>query len=124
MAKRTSFFTTVASLTARPNAEGTPAAQTALEVLSPRGEVAPPPTMGIRPRVTDLAGKKIALCDNGKAGVKNFLDAIEGLFRKNYPTATILRMGKPEAGRIIYDATDWYPQVARQADAFIFATGD
>ncbi len=80
--------------------------------------------MGIRPRLPDLAGKKIALCDNGKAGARNFLDAIEELLKQKYPTATVLRLVKPQAARIIYDAKDWYPEVAHQSDAFIFATGD
>jgi hypothetical protein len=98
--------------------------QVALEVMNPRGEIPPPPSMGIRQRLNDLPGKKIALLDNGKAGAGFFLDALEALFKKQHPTTTILRLVKPEAGRIIYDAKDWYPEVARQADAFIFATGD
>jgi len=48
-----------------------------LEVLNPRGEIPPPPTMGIRPRVADLREKTIGLCDNGKFGADNLLDAIE-----------------------------------------------
>jgi len=79
---------------------------------------------GITPRVTDLAGKKIGLLDNNKQGSSNFLDAIQELLERECPSATILRMKKPHAGRIIYDAPEWYEKVAQEVDAFIYATGD
>jgi hypothetical protein len=104
------------------SAEAT-AAQVTLEVLNPRGEIPPPPTMGIRPRMTDLAGKKIGLCDNGKFGASNFLDAIETMLKQKHPAATILRLPKPAAQTITL-TKDWYPEVAAQVDAFVFATGD
>ena len=94
-----------------------------LEVLNPRGEIPPPPTMGIRPRVADLSEKTIGLCDNGKFGANNFLDAIEARLREKYPNATYLRLPKPAAQTITLTA-DWYPEVAAKVDAFIFATGD
>ena len=103
---------------------GVAAAEVTLTVLNPRGEISPPPILGIRPRVPELVGKKIALCENGKAGAANFLDAVEELLKQKFPTATIVRLPKPQGDRVIYDAKDWYPEVARQADTFIFATGD
>ena len=102
---------------------GADSAAVAFEVLNPRGEIPPPPTVGIRPRVADLAGKKIGLCDNGKFGANNFLDGVENLLRQKYPNATVLRLPKP-AAKTITLTKDWYPEVAAQIDAFIFATGD
>ena len=52
-------------------------AQVTLEVLNPRGEIEPPKTLGISPRVSDLAGKKIGIYDNGKEGFTAFLDVTE-----------------------------------------------
>jgi hypothetical protein len=98
-------------------------AQVTLEVLNPRGEIPPPPTLGIRPRLTNLAGKKIGLCDNGKFGASSFLDAIETMLKQKYPAATILRLPKPAAQTITL-TKGWYPEVAAQVDGFIFATGD
>jgi hypothetical protein len=53
--------------------ETTAPATTTLEVLNPRGEVDPPKTLGISPRVATLAGKRIGLYDNGKDGFTDFL---------------------------------------------------
>jgi len=103
---------------------GPVAAQVTLEVLSPRGELPPEPKgVGLSPRIMDLAGKKIALVDNLKAGAELFLTKIEEQLRQKYPTATILRFKKP-AGTTITKVPDLYPEVARQCDAFILATGD
>ena len=104
-------------------AAATQGAAITLEVLNPRGEVPPPPTVGIQPRVKELAGKKIGLCDNGKFGARNLLDAIEAQLRQQYPTAEILRLPKPAAQTITL-TPDWYPEVAAQVDTFILATGD
>ena len=99
-------------------------AQVTLEVLNPRGEVPPPQLSGIRPRLPDLEGKKIALCENGKLGANVFFDAVEELLKEKYPTITILRMPKPQGSRFAFDAKDWYTEVARQSDAFLFGMGD
>ncbi len=98
--------------------------QVTLEVLNPRGEVPPPPVMGIQPRFTDLAGKKIALCENGKLGADVFFDAVEELLKQRYPTITVLRMPKPQGSRFAFDAKEWYLEVAQKSDAFIFGMGD
>ena len=94
-----------------------------LEVLNPRGEIPPPPTVGIQPRVAELAGKKIGLCDNGKFGAHHLLDNLETMLRQSYPAAIILRLPKPAAQTITL-TEGWYPEVAAQVDTFVFATGD
>jgi hypothetical protein len=93
-----------------------------LEVMNPRGEIPTLPVTGIMPRINELAGKKIALVDNGKAGADYFLDAIEETLKKQVPTATIVRFKKPR-GTII-GTPELYPKVAQACDAFIYATGD
>jgi hypothetical protein len=100
------------------------AAQVTLDVLNPRGEVPPPPVMGIRPRLNDLSGKKIALCENGKMGANVFFDAVEQLLKQKYPTITVLRMPKPQGSRFAFDAKEWYVEVASKADGFLFGMGD
>jgi hypothetical protein len=95
-----------------------------LEVLNPRGEIPPPPVMGIQPRLNDLAGKRIALCENGKMGADLFFDAVEELLQQRYPTATILRTPKPQGSRFAFVAEEWYEELSRKSDAFIFGMGD
>ena len=103
---------------------GPAGAQVTIEVLSPRGIVPPPPVHGLRSRLPDLSGKKIALCENGKLGATVFFDGLEEALKQKFPTITILRMPKPQGSRFAFDATEWYPEVARQSDAFIFGMGD
>ncbi len=62
-----------------------------LEVLNPMGVIEPPPTLGISPRVADLAGKKIALMHNNKPGASNLLNALQKVLSQRYPTATFIR---------------------------------
>ena len=102
---------------------GTAAAQVTLEVMNPRGEIPPPPTRGINPRVSNLAGKKIVLVDNGKFGASNFLDVIAQMLKEKYPTVTIVMYPKP-AAQTITDMPKWYPTVAQQGDLYIFGVGD
>jgi hypothetical protein len=75
-----------------------------LEVLNPRGEITPPAVTGIRPRIASLAGKKIALIDNTKAGARNFLNALQDLLEQRYPAAAFTAPPKPE-GRILQDTS-------------------
>jgi hypothetical protein len=100
------------------------AAQVTLEVLNPRGEIPPPRVNGIRPRLNDLAGKKIALLENGKMGANIFFDGVEEALKQKYPNTTVLRMPKPQGSRFAFVATEWYREVAGKADAFIFGMGD
>ncbi len=102
---------------------GTASAQVTLEVMNPRGEIPPPPTIGINPRVPALAGKKIVLVDNGKFGADNFLGVIAQILKQKYPSATIVMYPKPSA-QTITDMPKWYPTVKQQGDLFIFGVGD
>ena len=98
-------------------------AQVTLEVMNPRGEIPPPPTMGISARVSNLDGKKIVLIDNGKYGASNFLDVLADMLKQKYPTATIVMYPKP-AAQTITDLPKWYPTVKQQGDLFVFGVGD
>lgn len=95
------------------------AASVTLEVLNPRGEIAPPPTLTPTPRVGDLAGKKIGIYWNGKSGGNNFWDVAEELLKEKFPTATIFRykgpfdLGEKLAGTL-----------AKEVDIFIYGVGD
>ncbi len=102
---------------------GTAAAQVTLEVMNPRGEIPPPKTLGISPRIGTLDGKKIVLVDNGKYGASNFLDALADKIKAKYPTATVVMYPKP-AAQTITDLPKWYPTVKQQGDMFIFGVGD
>jgi hypothetical protein len=104
-------------------AAGVASAQVTIEVMNPRGEIPPPPTMGIHAGMANLAGKKIVLVDNGKFGANNFLDVLAEMLKEKYPTATIVMYPKP-AAQTITDMPKWYPTVAQQGDLFIFGVGD
>jgi hypothetical protein len=98
-------------------------AGTHLEVLNPRGEIPPPATHGINPRVPSFDGKKIVLVDNGKFGANNFLDALADMLREKYPKATVVMYPKPTA-QTITNVPKWYPTVKQQGDLFVFGVGD
>lgn len=94
-----------------------------LTVLNPRGEIAPPKTLGISPRLDDLNGKTIALMNSSKRGVEYLHDAFEALLKERYPDIKVLRTTKP-GGSLITSTDEWYKEVAAQSDAFIYAIGD
>ena len=96
---------------------------TQLEVMNPRGEIPPPATLGINPRVSALDGKKIVLVDNGKFGASNFLDVVADMLKEKYPKATVVMYPKP-AAQTITDLPKWYPTVKQQGDLFVFGVGD
>jgi hypothetical protein len=95
----------------------------ALEVLNPMGVIDPPATLGISPRVTDLAGKKIALMHNNKPGASNLLDALQELLSKKYPTASFARGYQTEPVQPPKDP-DMYKKAAGECASFVFAMGD
>jgi hypothetical protein len=103
-------------------------AEVTLEVLNPLGEISPPPTLGISPRLTDLNGKTVALMDNWKTGGVYLQDRFEELLKQRFPNVRVLRTTKPQGreggGRLIYSAEGWYPEVAKSADAFIYTIAD
>ncbi len=66
-----------------------------IEVLDPRGRLVSPEVAGLsNPRINDLNGKKIALMAD-KPDAILFFNSMEKLFKKAYPTATILRFPSP-----------------------------
>ena len=114
-----SMVTTEKTATVRETAKTMAPATTMLEVLNPRGEVDPPKTLGISPRVTTLAGKRIGLYDNGKEGFAAFLDVIEKLLKEKYPTATIVRFNGA------FDCGDALAaKIARSVDTVLYGSGD
>jgi predicted GTPase len=94
-----------------------------LEVMNPRGEIAPPPTVAISSRAASLDGRKIVLIDNGKFGANNFLDVLAEMLKEKYPKATVVMYPKP-AAQTISKLPKWYPTVKQQGDLFVFGVGD
>ena len=97
--------------------------QIELEVMNPRGEIPPPPTLGINQRASSVDGKKIVLIDNGKFGANNFLDALADVLKEKYPKTTVVMYPKPPA-QTITNVPNWYPTVKQQGDLFVFGVGD
>jgi len=93
-----------------------------LRLLDPQGKIEPPPIFAPATRVMDLAGKKIALIHNMKAGANTFLDAVEELLKSKYPTATFLRQFTTTIN--LAKEPEFYDEVAKACDAFIFGSGD
>ena len=94
-------------------------AQVTLEVLSPRAEIPPPPSIfRLSPRLTDLGGKKIGLIVNNKPGAELFMDKIEVLLKQKVPTATIVRL------RMMKVSAAQAKDLASKIDTFIHSTGD
>ena len=100
-------------------------AQVTVEVLNPRGELPPQQTtLSPSPRVADLAGKKIALVANYKAGAELFLTKIEELLKAKFPTATILRFKMQSTQGDKKSMESIYTEIAKQCDVFVHSTGD
>jgi hypothetical protein len=93
-----------------------------LELLNPMGVIEPPQTLGLTPRISDLAGKKIALLHNNKPGVTNLYAALEEQLKQKYPGITISRENKP--GSITQPREEEFQKIAKECDAFIYAIGD
>jgi hypothetical protein len=96
--------------------------EVSLEVLNPMGVIEPPQTLGLAPRISDLAGKKVAMLHNGKPGVKNLYDVLEELLKQKYLGITLLRRYQP--GSLAQEREAEFQKVARECDAFIYAIGD
>ena len=90
-----------------------------LQVLNPRGEIELPPVSAPSVRIADLAGKRIGLYWNEKAGGNHFWNGIEQLLKEKLPDTNILRyqgafdLGDTLAGKI-----------AKETDAFLYGVGD
>ena len=117
MKKRTNWWVVGVCLAVSLCWIGPVMADVTLEVLNPRGELPPLQTKGLSPRVPDLAGKRIALIANYKAGAELFLTKIEELLKQKFPTATILRFKIDKGFKNFAD-------IAKQYDAFVHSTGD
>ena len=98
-------------------------ADVTLEVLNPRGEIPAKSALAPSPRVSDLAGKKIGLVANYKAGAELFITKIEELLKQKYPTATILRF-KMQSTQDKSAAEKVASEVATKCDTFVHSTGD
>jgi hypothetical protein len=90
-----------------------------LTVMNPRGAVAPPPKVAAASRPGDLAGKRIGLYWNGKAGADKFLDVVEAFLKERLPASTVLRFEGP------LDVGDsGAAALAEEADTFVYGIGD
>ena len=114
-----SIIAAVCLATGFPAAASPKAPAVTFTVLNPRGEIAPPPVFAPRPRIADLAGKKIGLYWNGKAGGNYFWNLIEQRLKEKLPGTTVIRyngaydIGDPLAGKL-----------AGEVDAFFYGVGD
>jgi len=97
--------------------------QTTLEVLNPMGVIEPPATLGLSPRVSNLAGIKIALMHNNKPGASNLLDVLQDLLKKKYPDQSYARGYQTQPVQPPKDP-EMYKKAAAECRAFIFAMGD
>jgi hypothetical protein len=93
-----------------------------LELLDPRGEIEVIRKYPPAKRVPDLAGKRIALIHNQKAGASTFLEAVEELLRQKYPTSTFVKQYTTTIN--LAKEPEFYDEVARNADVFVFGAGD
>jgi hypothetical protein len=94
-------------------------AEVTLEVLNPRGEIEPPPTLAPKARVTDLAGKRVGLYWNGKVGTDVFFDTVETLLKEKFSTIKVLRyVGAFDPGDALA------AKMAKEVDTVINGVGD
>ncbi|MBN1189518.1 MAG: hypothetical protein JXA46_07190 [Dehalococcoidales bacterium] len=93
-----------------------------LELLDPRGEIEVKRKYGLSKRIDDLDGKRIALIHNQKTGSIAFLEAMEELLREKYPSAVFVKQYTTSINQA--REPEFYDDVVRDADAFIFAAGD
>lgn len=95
------------------------AGEVKIQVLNPRGEITFPPVSPPSARISDLAGKKIGLYWNGKAGGDHFWNQVELLLKSKLPNTTILRY------QGAFDLKDELAKkVAGETDAFLYGVGD
>ncbi len=87
------------------------------EVLNPEAKMIMASDISlIARRVEDLSGKNIGLIWAGKSGGEFFLDALELLLKKKYPSAAISRYTR--------GVGDTEERILREVDTFVYAVGD
>jgi hypothetical protein len=90
-----------------------------LEVLNPRGEIAPLPIGVPAPRLATLAGKRVGIYWNNKAGGSYFWDVAEAELKAKVPSAKFVRYDGP------FDPGDARAAaMAKEVDAFFYGVGD
>jgi hypothetical protein len=94
---------------------------TRLVVLDPTVE-ALPDSIGLSPRLETLAGARIGLLSNSKAGVSRFLDQLELVLSERYPGLEFIRDAKANASRPA--PGEILDKLAADCTAVITAVGD
>jgi hypothetical protein len=95
------------------------AAEVKLQVLNPRGAITFPPVSAPSARIADLAGKKIGLYWNGKAGGDHFWNEIERQLREKLPKTEVVRyQGAFDLGDALA------ARITKETDAFFYGVGD
>ncbi len=90
-----------------------------LEVLNPRGEIAPLEVAAPSPRLATLAGKKVGIYWNDKAGGNHFWDVVEAEMKAKAPRTKIVRYDGP------FDPGDARAAaMVKEVDAFFYGVGD
>lgn len=90
-----------------------------LDVLNPRGALAPPPVVPPTAGIADLSAAKIGVYWNGKAGADNLLSVIGDLLKGRFPASTIVRYDGP-----LDIGDDRATAMSSKVDAFIYGVGD
>ncbi len=110
------FITLMLANTFAAEPAGEPGSVT-FEVLNPEAEMLMASELSlITPRVEDLSNKNIGLVWAGKSGGEFFLDALEVVLKKKYPSATISRYTR--------GVGDTEARILREVDTFVYAVGD
>jgi hypothetical protein len=91
-----------------------------LTLIDPRSEFSRE-SAAPAPRLTSLAGKKVALLDISKPGGSVFLDRLEQLLHARYQVGSVLRAMKPTFAK---PAPAGVLEQIRQADAVIEGLAD
>jgi hypothetical protein len=110
------FITLVHANTFAAEPAGT-AEGVSFEVLNPEAKMIMASDISIiAPRVKDLSDKNIGLIWAGKSGGEFFLNALEVLLKKKYPSATIARYTR--------GVGDSEEKILKEVDTFVYAVGD
>jgi hypothetical protein len=94
-----------------------------LKILNPRGKLKVTKQIHASPRLKDLAGKKIGILNNGKAGGLMLLPHLIGALQKHHPGIEIRQWEVPLAWaeKVKEPVLD---EIANQSDGVIALMGD